>query len=124
MGKIIDKINKKENLILTICILVIFACIVSFILIYSTNKEKEKFSYLDNLDEYVLNISNKENETTILLEDFSYYIIVAESNTQNQALFFREETPVNYWQLQAAPLKTIRVIAKEFCLDTCIRDNI
>jgi len=124
MGKIIDKINKKENLIMTICILLIFVCIIVFFVIYGKNKEKQQFSYLDNLEKKVLTISNDDDNSTILLKEFSYYIIVAESNTQNQALFFGKDTPVNYWELQAAPLKNLRAIAKEFCLDTCIHDNI
>ncbi len=126
MNKFIKKVNEKENTILTICILIIASCVIFFIVLLAKEKEKrDTFIFKDNLEDQVLTINqDKSNSTTINLREFSYYIIVAEANTQDQALFFREETPVNYWELKTAPLDNVRSLTKDFCLDTCIRDNV
>ncbi len=126
MKKLIDGINKRENLVLTICILIIFLCIISFIIINGKqSEEKHVFTFSEHLEEEVLSINtDNSSDISINLQEFSYYIIVAESNTQAQALFFREETPVNYWELKTAPLKNMRAHAKAFCIDTCVKDNI
>ncbi len=125
MKKLIDKINQKENTIMVICILIIFACIIFFVVTYSKRIEDGNFVYANSLEEEVLSITSPNNETqNINLKEFSYYVIVAEANTQSQALFFRDETPANYWELKTSPLENVRSITKEFCIETCIKDNI
>lgn len=126
MKKLIDKINQKENLILVVCILIIFACIIFFFYNYGKKKEaNDNFVINDHLQDEVLSItSDTSSSVSVKLQEFSYYIIVAEANTQEQALFFREETPVNYWELKTAPLENVRALTKKFCIDTCIKDNI
>jgi len=125
MNKIIDKINQKENTILVCCIFIIFACIIFFFVIFSKEIEKDKFNYSDNLNENVITITYGDADTVnIALKDFSYYIIVAESNTQNQAYFLNDNDPVNYWELKTSPIANVRALTKDFCVDTCIKDNI
>lgn len=125
MKNLISKINKRENTIMVICILIIFACIFFFFYIFSKEKEENRFNYAANLDEPVLTIfSDKEELYTIPLKEFSYYIIVAEAVTQKQALFFGENTPANYWELKVAPLQNLRSETKKFCVAACVRDNL
>ena len=125
MNNLINKINKKENTIMVICILTIFAAIVFFFYLYSKEITENNFVYANSLEEQILSISSKDDDViNINLQDFSYYVIVAEANTQSQALFFKEEAPVNYWELKTSPIENVRSLTKEFCIETCIRDNI
>lgn len=125
MNKFIEKINKKENTIMVICILIIFACIIFFFVTYSKEINENAFVYSDNLNEQVFSISSGDNETmNVKLKDFSYYVIVSESNTQTQAFFLNEDDAVNFWRLKTSPVKNVHSEVKDLCIETCIKDYI
>lgn len=125
--KIIDFINKKENLISVICIFIIFFAIILFIFIYGKSIENNKFKFEDHLEENVLSIynaSNKDEIVNINLRELAYYIIIVEANVQSEALQFKPDAPYNYWSLKPEPFKDMRMYAKDSCIEACIRDNI
>ncbi len=125
MNKFIEKINKKENTIMAICILIIFACIIFFFVTYSKEINENAFVYADNLDKQIFSISSDDSDTmSVKLKDFSYYIIVSESNTQTQAFFLNEDDAVNFWRLKTSPVKNIHSEVKDLCIETCIKDYI
>ena len=125
MNKLINKINQKENTIMVICILIIFACIIFFVVTYSKKIEDENFVYANSLNEQVISITSPNGVVqNINLKEFSYYVIVAEANTQSQALLFKENMPVNYWELKTSPLENVRALTKNFCIETGVNDNI
>ncbi len=125
MNKFIEKINKKENAIMVICIFIIFACIVFFFVTFSKEINENDFVYASNLEEEVISIASNDNDfISVKLKDFSYYIIVSESNTQNQAFFLNEDDALNFWELKTSPVDNVHSQVKELCIETCTKDHI
>jgi len=110
---------KIQNIIISICTIVIIISIGALVLITVNLLSKKEFSYADSLDDTVLTVENE----TVSLKEISYYILVAETNYNEAANIYNEENPHAFWNM-ALNMKYFRNRVKQSVIDACTRDNI
>lgn len=118
--------NKKENIILLICALIIISSIVSFFIIRALNITSSSFKFNEHLNETLLTIapdSDKNEAYSISLKEMSYYILVSEASVNHTASLYNPDNINSYWNLYISHT-FVKTIAKNTCMDMFIRDNI
>lgn len=111
--------QKANNIITSICIIIIILSIAAFALITAKLTAGEPFSYTDSLEETVLTVEAEQ----VSLKEISYYILVAETNYNEAARIYNEDNPHDFWNINLY-FKFFRNMAKQSVIDACTRDNI
>lgn len=120
--------NKKENIIVLICAIVIIISIVLFSIIYTANANSSSIKFNEHLSDNILTITpvsskNSSGSFTVSLKEISYYILVCEANVNNTAALYNPDNTNSYWNLYISNT-FMKTIAKDTCMDMCERDNI
>lgn len=120
--------NKKENIIVLICAIVIIISIVLFSIIYTANANSSSIKFNEHLSDNILTITpvsskNSSGSFTVSLKEISYYILVCEANVNNTAALYNPDNTNSYWNLYISNT-FMKTIAKDTCMDMCKRDNI
>ena len=118
--------TKRNKIITTVCVICIMLSILLFILIkYST--DKEEFVYNQHLDELAVTVKAAEDDkltVDIDMQEMAYYIINVEGNINQMAYQYRSSDLNAYWSLKIETTYTMRDYAKDWAMDSCVRDNV
>ncbi len=111
------KILKKVNIVISICSVVIIACLVAIGFIYVNNRYNNRFDYKNHLNETVLTI----DDYTYNLREVAYYVIKMEASVDNTANAYNPKNPKEYWNLYINN-KFVSGVAHDNCMNLVIRD--
>lgn len=112
--------NSKKNLWIVSAIFGFFLLAGICLFLYKT---ATGFEYEKHLEDWIISVDGEK----VTLREFGYYILIMERDTQETALTYDAECPMNYWNLYigtAGKIGYVRNISKEYAIEYCIRDKV
>ena len=105
----------------TIIFIIIVACLLVGIGIYSyhSGKEKEKVEYTEVLDKVAVTVDG----TNLTIRDMAFYIAYEESTVEEQALVYDAEDTNAYWNLHING-EFVKISARTAAMDMAVHDEI
>ncbi|MGN0350584.1 MAG: hypothetical protein ACI4ES_02950 [Roseburia sp.] len=105
----------------TIIFIIIVACLLVGIGIYSyhSGKEKEKVEYTEVLDRVAVTVDG----TNLTIRDMAFYIAYEESTVEEQALVYDAEDTNAYWNLHING-EFVKISARTATMDMAVHDEI
>ncbi len=97
--------------------------IAAFFVIDTEHRKDEVTHYKDYIDKVAITIIDDETKIEMTFKEAAYYIMVAESNHELQAIKYNETFPHQYWNIHIGD-RTMSEIIKEDILVALIRDMI
>lgn len=123
MGKINECIEKNKPAWCAVSCFIIIVSVMFLVYLNSEGYEGNRFRFEEHLEDTALTVGEKN----ITLKQASYYIIVIESNLNEQAKAFDSENPLKYWNTPLNNGSRAGYLSEQAKVDTieaCIRDAI